>query len=140
MKIISLAQGSQEWLDWRKTRITATDASVIMGVNPFKNVSTLWKEKLDIVAAPTANERMLRGQELEPVARQLFIEETGIDVEPLVVESDEFYWMGASLDGINDTRKIIIEIKCPSSDTHLLAVDGSIRPYYMVQMQHQLYA
>jgi putative phage-type endonuclease len=140
MKIISLQQGSQEWLDWRESKIAATDASIIMGLNPFKNVVTLWKEKLSIVAAPPANEHMRRGQELEPIARALFIEETGIDVEPLVIESDKYSWMGASLDGIDATRKIIVEIKCPSADTHLLAANGGIKPYYEAQMQHQLYA
>lgn len=138
MKIISLQQGSAEWLDWRKTKITATDASSIMGLNEFKDVKTLWREKLDMVAAPPANERMLRGQKLEPEARALFIEEMGINVEPLVVESEEFYWMGASLDGIDDSRKIIIEIKCPSVDSHTLAIAGGIRPSYKAQMQHQL--
>lgn len=34
MKEIKLEQGTPEWLAWRRTVITATDASIILGNNP----------------------------------------------------------------------------------------------------------
>ncbi len=140
MRKISLEQGRQKWLDWRKTKITATDASIIMEANPYpnKNIMNLWIEKLDNVPSSPPNEAMLPGQELEPVARSLFIEETGIYVEPLVGEHEQFYWMAASFDGVSQDGLILIEIKCPKPDTHLLALDGGILPLYKVQMQHQM--
>lgn len=140
MKRIPLHQGSKEWLDWRKDKITATDASIIMDANPYpnRNILNLWREKLDNVISAPPNEAMLRGQELEPIARSLFIEETGIYVEPLVGEHEEFYWMGASFDGVTHDGLFLIEIKCPKPDTHLLAIDGGILPLYKVQMQHQM--
>ena len=30
--MVKLTQGTQEWLDWRRNGITATEASAIMGV------------------------------------------------------------------------------------------------------------
>ncbi len=137
MKIVSLLQGSAEWLEWRFRMIMATDASVIAGTNPFKTPFELYLEKMDGITTPS-NDAMRRGQELEPIARALFIEETGIHVEPAVIESSEFHWMGASLDGIDATRKIIVEIKAPKLKTHLSTIDNIIPEYYETQMIHQL--
>lgn len=139
MKIISFQQGSKEWLDWRKTKITASDASVILRSNRYTNPTALWEEKMEIIPAQPTNEHMERGKLLEPVARELFIEQTGIHVEPLVVEHDNFYWMGASLDGIDKSRRTLVEIKCPLISGHMAAMNGEITPMYKAQMQHQLY-
>ena len=35
----------REWLKWRRMGIGGSDASVIAGVNPFRSVFQLWKEK-----------------------------------------------------------------------------------------------
>ena len=41
-----IIQGSQEWLDLRKTKITATDACVIMGESSWKTIIQLYEEKI----------------------------------------------------------------------------------------------
>lgn len=138
MRIIPVEQGSKAWLDWRKTRITASDASIILRSNKYTNPRILWDEKMDHIPSTPVNEHMERGKNLEPVARKLFIEQTGIHVEPLVIESDNFLWMGASLDGIDATRKILIEIKCPTVAGHVAALNKEIKPMYRDQMQHAL--
>jgi predicted phage-related endonuclease len=48
--------------------------------------------------------------------------------------------MGASLDGIDKSRRIIVEIKCPEISGHQAALNKEIPPMYKDQMQHQLYA
>ena len=35
----------KEWLKWRTMGIGGSDASVIAGVNPYRSVFQLWKEK-----------------------------------------------------------------------------------------------
>lgn len=139
MKIVQVEQGSKEWLDWRKDRITGTDAAVILRLNKYKNPAKLWEEKMEVIPSDPINEHMQRGTILEPVARNLFIEETGIHIEPLVVEHENFNWMGASLDGIDNSRRIIVEIKCPEINGHMEALNKDIKPMYRAQMQHQLY-
>jgi len=140
MRIIPVKQGSQEWLDWRKAKITASDASVILRTNKYSNPRTLWEEKMDLISPKRPNKHMERGRTLEPVARNLFIQQTGVHVEPLVVEHDDLYWMGASLDGIDDSEDIIVEIKCPMIGGHLGSlIFGEILPMYRAQMQHALY-
>jgi len=138
MKIIPHTQGSSEWLLWRQHRITATSASVIMGINPFKILCELWDDMMGI-SAPISNDAMRRGQELEPIARDLFIQETGIHVTPICCEHDDEWWMAASLDGISQDHKTICEIKCPKMKTHLEAIEGNIPQYYYAQCQHQLF-
>jgi putative phage-type endonuclease len=136
MKIIPLEQGSKEWLDWRCTKITSSDAPVILGLNRYSNPRKLYNEKMGLTPPQSTNFHMERGTLFEPIARQLFIEATGIDVTPMVVEHDELSWMGASLDGIDKSRRTIIEIKCPAWSQH----ENEISPMHRAQMQHHLYA
>lgn len=140
MKIISVEQHTDQWLSWRREKITASDAAVILRLNRYTNPATLWEEKMEIIPAKPNNQHMERGKLLEPIARELFIEQTGIHVEPLVVEHDNLCWLGASLDGIDQSRRILVEIKCPEINGHLEALNKDIKPMYRAQMQHQLYA
>ncbi len=138
MKKIELEQGSPEWLSWRKTVITATDASIIMGSNPWDTPFKCWQKKLGLIEEKKSNEAMERGKRLEPEARAKFIELHGIDVNPAVVESTEFDFLGASLDGITELGGTLVEIKCGGAKLHDMAARGEIPAYYQDQMQHQL--
>jgi putative phage-type endonuclease len=138
MKIIQLEQGSQEWLAWRKTVITATDASIIMGNNPWDTPYSCWQRKLGFIEEKKSNEAMERGKRLEPEARAHFVKSHGVDMIPAVVESTEFEFLGASLDGISERYNVLLEIKCGGSKLHEKAAKGEIPEYYRDQMQHQL--
>lgn len=131
----ALIQGSEEWLALRRTKVTATDAAVIVGMNPWKNIEQLYVEKTT-AAVPFRNERMERGNRLEPVARALFCSNTGRNMIPKVVLKDD--WAMASLDGIDDLNEIL-EIKCPGEKVHQMALEGTIPQYYYPQLQHQMF-
>lgn len=133
---LELEQGSKEWHTLRKTKITSTDAAVIMGVSPWKTKSQLYKEKKSQETNTFVNEVMQRGIDLEPIARDLYIYRTGIHVKPAVVVK---HWAMASLDGISDCDRFIVEIKCPGDKTHEIATNGKIPDYYYPQLQHQMY-
>jgi len=132
-----LEQGSQEWLDWRRMKITGTDAAVILGLNPWKDVKQLYMEKVDGVL-PYVNQRMRDGNRLEPEARAEYQKMTGNGMMPAVVQHDENEWMGASLDGINFYGDLILEIKCGKKSFEQ-ALIGEIPKYYMAQMQHCMF-
>lgn len=138
MKEINLEQGSQEWLSWRKTVITATDASIIMGNNPWDTPYSCWQRKIGLIPEKKSNEVMERGKRLEPEARDQFIERHEIYMEPMVVESTELDFLGASLDGISQNHDSLLEIKCGGYKLHDMAYRGEIPQYYKDQMQHQL--
>lgn len=139
MKIIDLEQGSEAWLAWRKTVITATDASIIMGNNPWETPYRCWQRKLGLIEEKKSNQAMERGKNLEPEARAQFIERQGIYMIPTVVESSEFEFLGASLDGLSQLGNVILEIKCGGTKLHDMAKQGEIPAYYQDQMQHQLF-
>lgn len=129
-------QGTHEWLELRKTKITATDASIIMGASHWKTKTQLYQEKTSNAIPMFANEKMQRGLDLEPIARDLFTVKTGIKLSPKVVVKE---WAMASLDGVDSTGKIIVEIKCPGSTDHATAVSGKVPDHYYPQLQHQMY-
>lgn len=138
MKIIDVEQGSNLWLSWRKTVITATDCPSILGSSPWSSAYKCWQRKLGLIEEQKGNESMERGKRLEPIARARFIEEKGINMKAAVVESSQWNFLGASLDGLSDDHRCILEIKCGGSKLHKEASEGRIPEYYMHQMQHQL--
>lgn len=138
MKIINLEQGSPEWLSWRKTVITATDCPAILGSSPWASAYQVWQRKLGLVDEIKSNEAMERGKRLEPEARAQFTERYSIEMQPVVVESTEFDFLGASLDGISYLGNHILEIKCGGSKLHDMAEQGIVPEYYLHQIQHQL--
>lgn len=138
MKIIELDQGSQEWLSWRKTVITATDCPAIKGSSPWSTAYKCWQKKLDLIPEQKTNDAMERGKKLEPIIRERFIKKYGLNMTPIVVESSEYDFLGASLDGLSDCGRYLLEIKTGGYNLHKMAKEGSIPAYYMDQMQHQL--
>ena len=129
-------QGTPEWLDLRRSKVTATDASIIMGANPWKTKAQLYKEKTTAVVPLKPNERMQRGIDLEPIARELFTLKTGIEIEPKVIIKD---WQMASLDGYHEVGKCVVEIKCPGPKDHAKALEGKVPDHYYPQLQHQMH-
>jgi putative phage-type endonuclease len=138
VKLLNMLQGSKEWLVWRRSHITATDASIIMGIHPWCSPKKLWEEKLEMILPDPVNEAMMLGTQLEPEARVKAIEVLGINFMPAVVEHEDRVWQVASLDGLSECRKYILEIKCPGKKNHDFAKKGEIPEYHMYQMQHQL--
>ena len=135
-KIINFEQGSKNWLKWRHEGIGASNAPTIMGDNRFETAEELLyqkKNKIDTVP----NEQMKLGIKLEPKARELYIKQTGIKVKPQCVQDNKFPWLIASMDGISDDLKHIIEIKCGRS-AYWQARKGIVPDYYYGQLQHTM--
>ena len=135
MRKIELEQGSPEWLLWRKGLITATEAGSIMGVNPYCTVYKSWQRKLGLVSEQAETEPMRRGKRDEPIARDLFNKQHGIEMVPCCIESEQYNFLGASLDGLSPCGKYLLEIK--SQSPHYIESRG-IPEYHMAQMQHQM--
>ena len=138
MGIINLIQGSPEWLELRKNKITGTDSSVLLGSNPFKTRLELWQQKMGLKEQDACNAAMLRGSELEEPARLLLNEALGIDFKPAVCVSEEYSYLMASLDGLSPCGHFMCEIKCPGIKGHEAAINGIIAPYYIDQINHCL--
>lgn len=141
MKIIDIKSNTPEWLAWRRSKITGTDAGVIIGANPFTTLRELWEDKLLMRPPKDDNPAMKRGRELEPIALELFCKEIDMDFSPAIIESDFYFWQGSSLDGLSSCKKFICEIKSPKQTTHdLVVLNGleGITSYYYSQCQHNM--
>jgi len=137
-----MQQGSREWLDFRKDKIGASEAPIIMGVSPWSNPLKLWEKKVFEKDDEQKNwymEMIMQKALLaEEAARSLFFLLTGHSVSPAVFVSKYISWMMASLDGISDDGSILLEIKCPGEKDHSFAREGKIPDKYYPQLQHQL--
>ena len=133
-----IKQNTQEWLELRKSHIGASDAPIILGQSPWKTAFQLWEEKLGLREPQQINAAMMRGHELEQIARSAYSKHTGVMVEPEVVFHTEKEWMMASLDGLSLDRSIVVEIKCPGEIDHNIAAQGKVPAKYYAQLQHQL--
>lgn len=128
----------EEFVASRKNYLGASDAPSVMGVSPWTTQYQLWEDKLGLSAPKEDNYHMKRGRELEPVARDAYMMETGHVVEPKMVIHPDIPYMMANFDGISEDHKIAVEIKCPGEKDHLLAKEGMVPEKYMPQLQHQL--
>lgn len=128
----------QQWLEWRRDGIGSSDAPVIMGVSPWKTPYQLWNEKLNGDVTQFENAAMTRGKNLEEEARNYFVSKMNVLIEPKNVTHPSFSWVRASLDGIDSSNKVLLEIKCPGKEDHFIAMSNKIPEKYIPQLQHQL--
>ena len=132
-----------DWLSLRAGKFTGSDFSVMLGNGETKRKMILEKATEHILGKPCNKDHyvsadMLRGIELESVARILYIEETFNDVKEVgFIEKDEY--CGVSPDGLV-SEDGIIEIKCPKDTVFVeQSITGNIKPEYYTQIQYALY-
>lgn len=159
-EIVQLEQGSAEWLAWRKSGITATDAVVLAGLSPYKSLWRLWGEKRGIVEEPdlSRNPLVRNGHVYEPEARDHmsdFLLEHDPTPEaysaasayfkesltPYCIQMTNYPMLRASLDGQRNNGEPT-ELKVPSERTFQDVVNRgrkskAYRLYYP-QVQHQI--
>lgn len=138
MKILKLEQNSQEWLEFRRSKIGASDAPIIMEKSPYKTPKQLLQEKLTGVSFTIEHAGMRAGKDLEPYALSLLNAKHKLHLEPIVGQSEAFEFLIASFDGYDLKENIACEIKCPNAYDHQLACDGKVPEKYYPQLQHQM--
>lgn len=146
MKILS---SREEWLEVRKHYIGGSDASAVLGMNPYKSNLELWQEKVGMVQPEDISDKpyVKYGHEAEPLLRELFaldFPEYEVDYEENNIWFNDAYpFAHASLDGWltdQDGRKGILEIKT----TNILQSmqkekwDSRIPDNYYIQVLHYL--
>lgn len=137
MRKVDFEQGSSEWLNWRKGLLTATDAPMLMGASPYATPYKGWLRKTGQSPEQQENEAMRRGKIDEPIAREWFNKEYGIEMEPCCIESQLYNFIGSSLDGLSSCGRYILEIKS-NGDQYHFGLNHGLPDFHMMQMQHQL--
>lgn len=149
MKIIeSIEQGTQEWLELRLGKVTASKFSEVMtngrGGKPSATAkSYMIKLVAEILRGQPMpffeNDAMRWGTETEPQARAMYELKNDVDVKEVAfVELNEF--VGVSPDGLVGDEGLL-EIKCPNTETQIKRfLDGVGLPKeYEAQVQGQLW-
>jgi len=146
MKIIDVQQGSPEWFSARVGIPTSSNFDKIItteGKPSKQRIRSMYQLAGERIIGKSEdgykNDIMLRGQEREAEARELYELMTGKTVEQVglcVTEGEAVF--GASPDGLigNDG---LLEIKCPIISTQVsYLLEGTLPKEYFQQLQGQL--
>ncbi len=131
-----LEQNSPEWLSWRKNKLGASDCPIIMGESPWCTPMQLFDRKMGFAPEQEETQAMADGKSLEPIARQAFETYMRCRFPATVGQHDEYDFMIASFDGLNENAAL--EIKIPGEKDHHEASQGRVPEKYRYQLQHQL--
>lgn len=147
MSDADLIQGSEEWLAARLGKATASRIADVIaktktgwGASRANYAAELVAERLTGAAAERyTNAAMQWGTDKEPDARAAYEFYTGATVEQVgFVEHFTIANSGASPDGLIGEDGLV-EIKCPSTATHIeTLLGGSVPAKYVTQMQWQM--
>lgn len=131
-----MQQNTKEWLDFRKDKIGASDAPIIVGVSPWSTPFQLWEEKLGLREPRPMTAAMQDGKDNEAMILRFYNAAMGVDLQPKVLQHLKWPWMMASLDGYSDEH--MVEIKYAGKEDHARAQQGEVPAKYIPQLQHQL--
>jgi putative phage-type endonuclease len=137
----TIEQNTNEWLELRKTRLGASDANIILGKSKFKTPNELYLEKINPSVKKSESENTFvqdKGHRLEVKTRAMIEIDTGLDFPPLVVLSENYPFLMASLDGYNAEKRIVLEAKYCGQDDFEKVKSGQILEHYKPQIMQQL--
>jgi len=135
---VGMQQNTPEWLAWRKKGIGASESAAILGLCPYNTAHGVWLNKTGRTKEVETNFAMQRGSDLEGKARAKYELISMQDMNPVIATHPKYEILRASLDGISEDKKTILELKVPSLETHEKAKKGIVPDHYMIQIQHQL--
>ena len=137
---------TQEQLEERRSGIGGSDAAIILGLNPFKDIYELYLDKRG--EAPEEDPDFLKesrywGSVLEEPVAQRYAEETGYKIQKSnqLIRSKEHDFMIANIDRkvVGEDRRIGFEAKTSARpDGWGESGSDEIPPYIMLQCQHYL--
>jgi putative phage-type endonuclease len=141
MKQLTIAQGSQAWLDNRRTARGASEAPVVMSASKYMKRAELIKQKATGIVPEVDSFKQAifnKGHETEAKARLILEEIIGEDLYPVVATDDEGY-LTASFDGITMDGDVCYEHKLFNQELANQVITEDLDPHYYWQLEQQLY-
>lgn len=139
MKLVELQQGSPDWLEFRRNKVTATDFSVIAANKGlcknlfYKKIDKLIEDKISSAQIPD-NRYFQLGRELEPIILNSL---NFVEIVPGEIGTYENNnRIMASFDARDTLLNCVIEIKTSSKDPKELP---KLIDFYKFQVIHQCY-
>lgn len=130
----------EDWLEARRKGIGGSDASAILGVNPYSSPLKVYMDKIGKGKEEETNEAMRQGTDLEQYVAERFCEETGLKVKRVnkILQHPDHSWMLANID-----RQIVgmnagLECKTTSPYSKFRFDEGEINPHYYWQSMHYM--
>jgi putative phage-type endonuclease len=128
------------WLDWRRKGIGSSDASAVVGLNPWRTPWQVWLDKLGQMP-DEENERMYWGRVLEPIVASEFARRTGYEVAKVdqMLQHPVHTFMLCNLDYVTQDPDGPAIVECKTTDSHNSEqwAEG-VPEHYQIQAQHQM--
>lgn len=140
--VVSVEQGTPEWLEMRLKCVTASQMASIFGLCPYTKREDLLQQKLTGIEPPVNEFKQVlfeRAHKAEQVCREFLKTESGIDYKPAVLLSKKCPDLLASLDGFDVESNSIFEAKYSGQKSLDEFALGKIKPSHMIQIQSQLF-
>ena len=130
----------QEWLEYRRQGIGGSDASTIVGLNPYNSRFGLYANKKGLLEEIPDNEAMRQGRDFEEYVAKRFEEATGKKVRRrnYMFRSAEYPFMLADIDRDIIGENAGLECKTTSAFSKSDFENGEIPLTYYVQMMHYM--
>lgn len=138
---LDLIQGTPQWKAERLLHLTASQAPVLFGIDPYQERFDLYREKR------TGRERYIdtftqelfdRGHEFEREARSWAEHSLGFRFASAVLVSLKYPDLLASLDGLDEEVGVILEAKLIGAAPLKEVRIGKLKPHHICQVQAQL--
>ena len=130
MKELELEQGTRQWLEARKGKITGTRLKDVLKTDNLPVIYEMIAELgSDEIEETFVNKAMQRGKDCEPVAISLYQHMTGVVIDSVgFCISEENDFLALSPDGFTAERIGAIEVKSPNTATHVKYILGDKVP------------
>lgn len=134
-----MEQGTREWHAWRKQGIGSSEVAAILGMSPYTTALKVWEDKINPEVKEEKEKYIFKkGHKEEERVRAMLEMQTGLTFAPALVESSEYSFFRASLDGRTADKTIIMEAKLANKKDHENAKLKKVSDKYMAQIQYQL--
>jgi exodeoxyribonuclease (lambda-induced) len=140
MKIYNMAQGSEEWNEVRRGKITASKMSCVISAGEAR--STYMNKLISQIITGDiephfCSQAMKWGIEKEPLALDIYGAVNGVSVQLVgFVEKNNF--IGVSPDGMLEDG--LVEVKCPNTETFIeYFKKGTLPAKYKAQVNCQMW-
>lgn len=130
----------EQWLEYRRSGIGGSDASTIVGLNPYNSPYYLFCDKMGALPEKEDNEAMRQGRDLEQYVANRWMERTGKRVKRnnTMWRSTVWPWMLADIDREVVGENAGLECKTTSVYNKHDFAGGEIPLTYYVQCQHYM--
>ena len=139
-KISTVDMSHEQWLEQRRKGIGGSDASSIIGLNPWSSPYTVWADKLGKLPEKEDSEAMRLGRDLEYYVAERFTEATGKKVrrENAILYNSDYPFAHANVDRMVVGEDAGLECKTTSVLNLKRFKNGMYPDNYYVQCVHYM--